>query len=390
MSPVELRGITWDHVRGIGGLRAASAEYRRERPDVRVEWTARTLQAFADQPVEELARRFDLLYIDHPSIGQAAAAACLVPLDEHLDRSVLDDQTASSVGRSAESYEWQGHRWALATDAAGQVAAYRPDLMERAELPIPRTWDEAAAAPAALRRHGLWAVMPVIPVDAICSFLSVCLTLGDEPFTAQEGTVVPRETGIRALTILASFVDDSHPSSLDWNPAVMLEHMAQADDVAYCPLAFGYSNYARPGFREHLVRSAPPPGGPDGVPRGTLGGAGLAVTARGSSVEEAVSYAAFVASGTVQRGAYFAGGGQPGHRSAWTDATVNEASSRFFLDTLEALDAAYLRPRFDGFLSFQDCGGDLVHAFLKRPDDPQGVLDRLDAAYRASLLAARV
>src|ERR687888_993895 len=125
-----LRGITWDHERGMGGLRAAATAYAQRRPDVRVEWTVRSLQAFADQPLDELARRFDLLYVDHPSIGAAVARGCLVPLDDHLDAAFLDDQIEASVGRSAESYEWQGHRWALATDAAAQVSAFRPDLLE--------------------------------------------------------------------------------------------------------------------------------------------------------------------------------------------------------------------------------------------------------------------
>ena len=89
VTAVVLRGITWDHVRGFGGLRAASEAYRKIRPDVSIEWTARSLQTFADHPLEELARRFDLLYVDHPAIGEAVARACLVPLDDHLDRETV-------------------------------------------------------------------------------------------------------------------------------------------------------------------------------------------------------------------------------------------------------------------------------------------------------------
>ncbi|MFL5796830.1 MAG: extracellular solute-binding protein [Actinomycetota bacterium] len=385
---IELRGITWDHVRGIGGLRAAAAAYGRIRPDVRVTWTTRSLQAFADQPVEQLAWGFDLLNIDHPALGHAVARASLVPLDERLDQAALEDQIASGVGRSAESYEWHGRRWALATDAAAQVAAFRPDLLERAGLEVPRTWDEAVGASAALRGQGLWAAMPAIPVDAICAFLAVCVSPGEELFG--DDRVVSPELGRAALDVLASFVASAHPSSLDWNPPRMLEHMAEADDVAYCPLAFGYSNYSRPGFRSRQVRFAAGPSGPDGVPRGTLGGAGLAVSAHGEAIDEAVRYAAFVADPATQRGVYFEGGGQPGHRSAWTDPDVNAASGGFFADTLAAMDAAYLRPRYDGFLAFQDEAGAIVHAHLRNHDDAGATLDRLDSAYRASLAAQRV
>src|SRR5205823_10066532 len=110
----------------------------------------------------------------HPAIGSAVARECLVPLDAHLDPAVLQDQEEHSVGRSAKSYEWQGHRWALATDAASQVAAYRPDLLERSGVPTPRTWDDVPAAAAALAEHGLRIAIPAIPVDAVCAFLAVC------------------------------------------------------------------------------------------------------------------------------------------------------------------------------------------------------------------------
>jgi multiple sugar transport system substrate-binding protein len=377
-----LRGITWDHVRGLGGLQATAAAYATVRPEVRVEWTARSLQAFADQPVDELARRFDLVHLDHPAVGEAVARGCLVPLDEHLDGATLTVQAKGGVGRSAESYVWEGHRWALATDAAAQVAAYRPDLLRRAGVGVPRTWPEALAAADALRRAGLWAAMAAIPVDAVCAFLAVCAALGETPFSA--GQVVTRRTGRSALALLAAFLERCHPDSLDWNPPRLLEHMASADDVAWCPLAFGYVNYARPGFRDHPVLAAAPPAGGAGVPRGTLGGAGLAVSAHSAAVAEAVAYAAYVAGPEVQRTLYVQGGGQPGHRSAWTDEAVNAAAGGFFRDTLGTLDAALLRPRHDGFLGFQAAAGDLVHGFLRGGGDPDRVLAGLEAAWQAS------
>jgi multiple sugar transport system substrate-binding protein len=49
-----------------------------------------------------------------------------------------------------------------------------------------------------------------------------------------------------------------------------------------------------------------------------------------------------VADSEVQRTVYV-GGGQPGHRSAWTDEAVNAAAGGFFSNTLGTLDAALLR-----------------------------------------------
>jgi multiple sugar transport system substrate-binding protein len=372
---IELRGITWDHVRGWGGLRAASAAYATARSDVRVTWEARSLQSFADQPVEDLAR-YDLIVLDHPSIGEAVARGAVVALDDHLGRDVLEDQRSASVGRSFESYTWDGHQWALAVDAAAQVAAYRPDLLERAGVDVPRTWEDVPRAAAVLAERRSSIAMPAIPVDAICAFLAISAA----PFGG--AGVVGRGAGRRALAILRDVIEVADPMSLDVSPPMLLASMAEREDVAYCPIAFGYVTYARGGPASNALRFAPAP-----AMTGTLGGAGIAVSSHSLHVVEACAFAAFVTSSDVQRGTYVAGGGQPGHRAAWTDADVDDAANGFFSATLPALDAAYLRPRHDGFLAFQDAAGELIHRYLRGGGEPDRVLDAMDEADRASRMS---
>ena len=369
---IDLHGVTWDHERGWGGLRAAVDAYTELRPDVRITWETRSLQAFADRPVEEVDG-YDLIVLDHPSIGAAVGRGSLVALDEHLDPAILEDQRAASVGRSFASYTWDGHQWALAVDAAAQVAAYRKDLLDRAGVDVPRTWDDVLRAASALGERGLRIAMPAIPVDAVCAFLGISAA----PFDG--GQVVEREAGRRALAILREVIEVAHPISLTSNPPSVLAHMAELEDVAYCPLAFGYVTFAHDGLAPHRLRFAPGPGS-----SGTLGGAGIAVSSGSANVTAACAFVAFVTSPDVQRGVYVASGGQPGHRAAWTDPDVDAASNGFFSETLSALDAAYLRPRHDGFLAFQDEAGGILHPYLRDGGDPDDVLDRVDAAYRAS------
>jgi multiple sugar transport system substrate-binding protein len=380
---IELRGITWDHVRGLGGVTAAASVFAKVRPDVRIEWTVRSLQAFADEPVDRLAERFDLIVLDHPAIGYAVARGCLVALDEHMDPTFLEDQGVSSVGRSAASYEWERRRWALPIDAAAQVASFRPDLLERLGVEVPRTWEDVFALAERAPSMGTKIALSSIPVDALLAFLALCHSFGDEPCSRPE-VVADRDVAQRSLEVLGRVLAASHPQSTAWNPPSMLEWMATTDEVAYCPLAFGYSNYARPGFRANLVRFAPGPEGGDGRPTGTLGGAGLAVSSLRPHIDAAIGYARFVADPEIQRTTYFDGGGQPGHRSAWTDPAVNASSSGFFADTLPGLDAAYLRPRHDGILRFQETGGELIHGWLNARGEAGAVLDELDERYRRS------
>lgn len=358
----KLRGVTWDHVRGYGGLRAAADAYRAVRADVEVTWETRSLQAFADQPVEEL-ERYDLIVLDHPSIGEAVARGALAPFN--------DDDEIASVGRSSASYVWEGRRWALPVDAAAQVAAYRPDLLERANVSVPDTWEEVGRVADALRAHDMAIAMPAIPVDVVCAFFGISQASFDD------GRVVARDAGRRALSILQGVLNVAHPMSPESDPPTVLTHMTTNDDVAYCPLAFGYLTFARENGGGQPLRFAP---GPEWS--GTLGGAGLAVSSASSQTEEAIAFARFVCSADVQRGSYVAGGGQPGHRAAWTDTEIDNGANGFFSSTLEALDRAYLRPRFDGFLSFQDAAGDVIHGFIRNGSDPDAALDRVDQLFR--------
>jgi multiple sugar transport system substrate-binding protein len=155
--------------------------------------------------------------------------------------------------------------------------------------------------------------------------------------------------------------------------------MASRDNIGYCPFAYGYSNYARPGYAEYRLQFGELVSLNNGKPlRSTLGGTGLAISARCPNPELAAEYVQYVASARCQRSLYFESGGQPGYRQAWLDKTVNAASGNFFLDTLPVLERAYLRPRYAGYLHFQDEAGPIVHHFLRHGGDAVAVLEQLE------------
>lgn len=381
---IELRGMSWDHPRGHDSVVATVAPYQAMNPDVSITWQTRSLQDFADYPVEKLAGMFDLILIDHPFTGFAAAAGCLLPLDEYVDAEFMADQATNSVGPSHRSYQSLGHQWAFATDAAAQVSAYRADLLEQIGAAVPTSWEQVIALAESQKGKRGQVAIPLIPVDTLMAFCSICANHGEEPF-ADDDIVISRPMGRFALDMLARLRDAIHPESMTWNPIRCFDRMSASDEIAYVPLAFGYSNYARPGFRPHLIKFTNIPRAADGVARGgILGGVGFVVSAATKHPEAAVAYAKYVASAGVQQGVFFEGGGQPGHRAAWLNPAVNEAASNFFLDTLETLDNAYLRPRYRGYTHVQDTGFLVSHSFLTGERTIDETLDALDELYRGS------
>jgi multiple sugar transport system substrate-binding protein len=379
MSSVTLTGITWNHTRGFLPLVATAQRFSELHPDVTIEWQKRSLQEFADAPIERLAERFDLLIIDHPFAGYAATHPVLLPLDELLPPAFLADQAANSVGASHASYALGEHQWALAIDAATPVSSYRPDLLERYSVQPPATWEDLLA----LARRSLVA-LPAIPIDSLMNFYMLCIAIGEPPFSSTE-QVVSRDTGVAALEMLRELVGLCAPACLERNPIATYEALTGGDDLVYCPFAYGYSNYARAEYTTRPLRFGGLVRLGDRPLRSTLGGTGLAISASCQHAQVALEYAQFVASPACQRGMYALSGGQPGHRLAWLDPALNQLSGDFFLDTLPTLDDAYLRPRYPGYIPFQDHAGPIVQRYLRAGGDPRAALVELEELYRDSV-----
>ena len=148
---LSLRGMTWDHARGYDPMVATSAAYAAAHPGVTITWEKRSLQAFADRPIGEMAETYDLMVIDHPHVGEVARAG--QPSAAGRPARCRNGGAGGGVGRAVASVlrlrraaMGAGHRH---RDARGLPAA-RP-----AGARAPTLWDEvldlARAGRVALR-----------------------------------------------------------------------------------------------------------------------------------------------------------------------------------------------------------------------------------------------
>lgn len=377
---IQLKGITWNHTRGLLPVVAAAQRFEELHPGVRISWEKRSLQEFADQPLADLGARYDLLVIDHPWAGFAATSGVIRPMEDLVSADFLADQAANSVGPSYESYRYGDRQWALAIDAATPVASWRRDLLEAHGTAPPTTWEDVLA----LAREGL-VIMPGIPQDTIMNFYMLCARPDSDLFASEE-VVVDEALGITALEQLRELASLQPREIFEMNPIAVYEAMTRGDDYAYCPFAYGYSNYSRDGYARRLLHFGDVVS-LDGVPlRTTLGGTGLAVSSACAHPDVAGAYAELVAGPEYQRTQYVENGGQPGHRAAWTDPENDRRTHGYFGNTLPCLDRAYLRPRYPGSLAFQDRagGGVPIREFMMDGGDPRAVMATLDRMYRAS------
>ncbi|MCY3996317.1 MAG: carbohydrate ABC transporter substrate-binding protein [Rhodobacter sp.] len=371
----ELRGMTWDHSRGFDPMVATSGRFAEARPGVSIAWERRSLQAFADRPIEEMAGSYDLMVIDHPHVGEVARSGLLLALDGSGRDGELATLAAQSVGASHPSYRFGGRQWALAIDAATPVAAYRPD---RIQAP-PAEWGEVVS----LAREGRVG-FALVPINALMTFMGLARNM-DAP-VAEGAGFVDRGAGRDVLGMMGEIASLMDPRCLALDPIGVYEWMGgTADGPCYSPFGYGYTNYSRDGYRRFPLVFADAPGIGGNGPRGTvIGGTGIAVSASSPHRDLAAEYAFWIAGAECQSGLFFDAGGQPGNAVAWDSDRCNAASRDFFRNTRATLETSWLRPRYRGYMGFQDRGGDIVHAFLRGEATDRATLDALQAAYEES------
>ena len=372
---ITLKGMTWKHPRGYDPMVACSKLWQ-EKTGVTVTWDQRSLQDFESFPVETLAREYDLIVIDHPHVGQITAENCLAPLDLPSRAAENARLEQGSLGPSYASYNWQGRQWAFPIDAATQVQAWRPDRIGK---PL-TTWSQVLD----LARRGQVAI-PLRPPHVLMSFFTLAGNLG-RPCSTAGPALVDSATGIEVYERIAELAALVDPICLEQDPIAVFETMAQPESgIACVPLIYGYVSYARAGFRPARLAFADIPAlGHNGPVGSALGGTGIAVSARSAHREAAIDFATWIAGAAVQSGPYAASGGQPGHAVAWASSAVNALVDGFYANTRATHDRAWVRPRHNGYMTFQERGSARLMAGLKAREAAEPVIADLNALFAAS------
>ncbi|GAB3656518.1 extracellular solute-binding protein [Echinicola sediminis] len=377
---ITIKGIAWDHPRGYHPLIATSKSFSKLHPNISIEWNIRSLKEFGDMPIEELIDTYDIITIDHPYMGQAHSNGLLVPLEKQLPHSVLDLLREQSVGPSFDSYQYEGHLYALPVDAAALVAASRKDLISLLNQTLPSKRKELIHFIQNIP-SGYYTAWPLCPTDLWCNFLTLCAQDGGSNFIS-EGKINPA-IGAAVLDELKFCLKFLHPDSIKSNPIEVLNQMSSENEIIYAPYLFGYTNYSRNGFAEHLVHFSDSPINPSNDISTILGGVGLAISAKSMFVEFAVEYLQYVASASVQKGIYTYNDGQPANIEAWDSPEANSLCADFFSSTKRTMEKAYVRPQHPRWNEFQEKGADLLHQGISKGSSSDSMMQNLNQLYQS-------
>ena len=373
-----LKGITWNHSRGFTSIAGVAQRFSELNPGIDIVWEKRSLSEFESKPIQELAQDYDFLIIDHPWAGFAAKHNVLLPLNKYLSAEFMKDQAENSVGKSHMSYNFDGFQAALAIDAASPISVYRPDKMDASE--IPHDFEEVIE----LAQTGT-VIYAATPTYLLMDFYAMCATSGGSLFDESDPEhVVDSAHGEAVLEDMRRLATSCPGDIFSYNTIDLHEALATSDTAAYCPFVYGYVNYSRRGYAQHVLKAADVIDYRSHMLQGVLGGTGLAISSQSRHIDKAVAFAQYALSPEIQSTLYCDCGGQPGHRAAWLDEECNRTTLDFYKDTLKTLDNAYLRPRYSGYLTFQDNAGPIIRDYVRSGGDASATLKKLNALYISS------
>ena len=372
MSAARFHGLTWDHPRGYRALEAAAAR----DPEQVISWARQPLEGFESHPIADLASRYDLLVLDHPHIGEAIAENCLQPIEDFFSSTEIKAWAAGTIGRALDSYRWDGRHYALPLDVATQVMARDPERVPDA----PDTWDDvlrvSAQHPVALSLAG---------PHAILTFLSLCLSLGEEP---GGDDLVSDAVALEAFGRMHRLRKSAPVGSERLNPIGLLEAIAGRSGIGLVPLVFGYVNYAAATAGRRAVAFSEAPCIAAGGRRGSvLGGTGIGITARAKPDAALLERLRWVMSAEAQIGFIPAHDGQPSARAAWQSTDVNNRWGGFYRTTIATTEHAWVRPRFAGYIGFQTAASALLREALEATAEPAAMLAEIRTRWRAARAA---
>jgi multiple sugar transport system substrate-binding protein len=373
-------GLTWDHPRGFEPLDAAARNLESLGANLRIRWHKQSLEGFESHPIVDLANLYDLLIIDHPCLGEAAAGECFIPIDTLFSTEECEVWRKTSVGPSYSSYYYAGKQWALPLDAATQVCVVNPEIIEK-DL-WPHTWCDV------LDLSDLYSIsLSLAGPHALLSFFSICAGIAGEENQPELDDFFADDICLQGYEVLAAIYKKAVKNHMNSNPIAMLDCMASSREIALCPLIYGYVNYAsqtKSSRYEQLAFINAPRFKKQFKPRSTVGGTGLAVSRKTKVTPPLLDHIRHLMSPAYQVDFSPNHGGQPSSGKAWSDPAVNTRANGFYGNTLETMSNGWVRPRYKGYVEFQAEGSGFLRNALSAGISPRIVIRKIKAMFNES------
>jgi len=262
----------------------------------------------------------------------------------------------------------------LPIDAATQVQAHRADLSPRVER-----WSDVIR-----KAEDGYVIWPLRSPHVLMNFYTLAANLG-RPCATSYGDLIDIETGLRVFEQLRAVARHMDEAFYTMDPIAVLDELSRSDRYHLSPLVYLYKGYANDGYRANRISFTDMPElGRNGPLGSALGGTGIAISSKTPHQKLCTGFALWLAGAECQSGLYAEANGQPGNTLAWSNPTVKAATLDAYYNTRLTHETAWLRPRHDGYMLFQEEGSEIVADTLRGHMEPERAVSRLNERFRAS------
>ncbi len=195
--------------------------------------------------------------------GQGA----VMPVDEVIEEMRADGTLADFLPGTLEAMQYDGHYVGIPTGIGIRAMYYRKDVLERAGVAPPATWDEFRAAAKAVTGNGRYGV--VSHVSGWAWILTFAINNGGGLFDKDGKPNITGERTSEAVRFLASLVEDGsvNPASVGYSSDDSVASFLRGD-AAFILMDNGLTGRADAATKD-LIGMLPPLTGPHGS-KGTI------------------------------------------------------------------------------------------------------------------------
>ena len=206
-----------------------------------------------------------------------------------------------------------------------------------------------------------------------------------EEFQPSNKNFIQKDFGIKTLQMMKRISQQLPSECFGMDPIKTAEILSEQNEFFYSPYTYGFSNYSRTGYRKNLLTYGNVIDLSGKGPCGThLGGTGIAISNKSKNKELALEYSYWITGSECQQTIFYTSGGQPGNSDAWENNNINFETNNFFKNTRLTLDQAWIRPRHNGYMKFQDESGNIINEYLQSNVNEVNVIDKLKLMYTES------
>ena len=363
-----------------GWVREVISGWNKQYPDQKV-----TLLLLPEASNDQLAQmvanlqaksdEYDVIDMDVIWTAEFASNGWIIPLPEN------QFSLGEFLKPAVDTAMYQGRLYAVPDYSNADVLYYRKDILAKAGLQPPRTWDQLQRlAETVAPRYGLYGYAGTFaPYEGLTVNFAAAVQSAGGSILSQEGTKVTVDSpqALRGLEFLVNGFGQG------WIPKVALTYEEESSQAAFEAGKFlfldnwpdVYAALSVPGPLNRVygkVGIAPLPG-PDGPGSSSLGGANLAISAFSQHQQTALNFIKYMTDEANERQMLEQGSFPPVWAQLYTDKSLRHSYP--YLSVLEqAINLAQPRPAITNYDQASLAISSAVYEALTRQKQPQQAL----------------